>query len=379
MFLSFALPLVLAVSAAPAPPAPGTAEHYAALPQSVFCVEAESGMVLMEENADLQRPPASMVKMMLMLMVDEGAIAGQWAYDKPIQISRNAEGMGGTQVYVRTGDTHPLEVLMTAGAVASANDAAMAVAEGLWGSSAEYLKAMNARAKALGMSSSVFNSVHGLPPGKGQEFDLTSARDMALLGRECVKHPKILEWTRTPTLTFRASDGTKQSTNKLLETLPGCDGIKTGYIRAAGFCITATAERGGVRLVAVVMGDTKRGRFERTSEVLEKCFKMVRRVQPVAANAVIGKPVPVPNGVTPQVSLLSRGALQAVVRNEDVKKLQLVITAPTNIQAPVAAGAEVGSVKLVLGDTVFGETPLVADASVAPKTFWQRTRERLRL
>ena len=364
-----------AAPATPVAPAPGTTEYYAALPESYYCIEAASGAVLDESNADAQRPPASMIKMMLMLMVEEGIDAGRWNYDMPIVITKNAEGMGGTQVYVKTGDSHALGQLMPAVAVASANDAAMAVAEGLWGSKDAYIEAMNKRAGELGMTQSKFNSVHGLPPAKGQEFDLTTARDMARLGQECVKHPKILEWTSQKELTFRASDGAKQSTNKLLGVVPGVDGLKTGYIRAAGFCITVTAQRDGIRLIAVVMGDTKHERSERAQELLETSFKKVKRVRPVVAGAVIGKPIPVTNGVATSVGLLSNGPLDAVVRNEDVKNLQLEVTVPSEIKAPVPAGASVGKLRLKLGDTLFGETELVTASAVEAKGLWRRMGE----
>jgi D-alanyl-D-alanine carboxypeptidase (penicillin-binding protein 5/6) len=379
MTLIFALQAVLlslgAVPAAPVPAVPGTAEYYAALPESYYCIEASTGAVLDESNADTQRPPASMIKMMLMLMVDEGVQAGRWNYDTPVTISKNAEGMGGTQVYVKTGDSHTLGQLMPAVAVASANDASMAVAEGLWGTREAYIEAMNKRAQELGMTGSKFNSVHGLPPSKGQEFDLTTARDMARLGQECVGHPQILEWTSQKELTFRASDGTKQTTNKLLGVIAGVDGLKTGYIRAAGFCITVTALRDGIRVIAVVMGDTKQGRFERAQEVLESAFKKVKRVRPVVAGAAIGKPIPVTNGVGKSVGLLSKGPLDAVVRNEDVKGLQLEISVPTEIEAPVPAGAPVGTMSLKLGDTIFGQTELVTASAVEAKGLWRRMGE----
>lgn len=362
---------------APAAPAPGTADYYAALPESVYCVEAESGMVLLEQNAGLRRPPASMVKMMIMLVVEEGVAAGKWSYDQEIKISRLAESMGGTQVYARAGDTHTLGELMAAVAVASANDATMAVAEGLWGSKEEYLKAMNARARELGMKDSEFNSVHGLPPSRGESFDLTTARDMAILGRECVKHPGILKWTAMPQFVFRESDGVKQSTNKLLGSVPGCDGIKTGYIRAAGFCITATAARDGVRIIAVVMGDTKRGRFKSAEEALEKAFTMVRRVRPLTPGLVVGNPVPVPNGISPSVMLVARDPLEAIVRNEDADRLQLEVTAPTTLRAPIPAGAEVGKVRLLLGGQVFGESIILTANAVEAKSFWRRAGEKI--
>jgi D-alanyl-D-alanine carboxypeptidase (penicillin-binding protein 5/6) len=265
---------------------------------------------------------------------------------------------------------------MLAIAVASANDASMAVAEGLWGSKEQYLEACNKRAQELGMAQSLFHSVHGLPPSKGESFDLTSARDMAALGRACVRRPKILEWTSRRELVFRESDGVKASTNKLLGVVPGCDGIKTGFIRAAGFCITATAARDGVRVIAVVMGDTKRGRFESARDVLEQGLGMVTRVRPVTAGMTIGRAVPVTNGVAPAVSLMARDALETVVLKEDAGKLQLMVSAPSALEAPVSASAEVGGVKLVLGDRVLGETALVTASGTEAKTLWRRMMDK---
>lgn len=265
---------------------------------------------------------------------------------------------------------------MLAIAVASANDASMAVAEGLWGSKEKYLEACNRRAQELGMTQSVFHSVHGLPPSKGESFDLTTARDMALLGRACVARPKILEWTSRRELVFRESDGVKASTNKLLGVVPGCDGIKTGFIRAAGFCITATAARDGVRVIAVVMGNTKRGRFESAQEVLEQGLGMVTRVRPVTAGMTVGRPVPVTNGVGPAVSLSAREGLETVVLKADAGKLQLMVSAPSALEAPVSAGAEVGGVKLVLGDKVLGETALLTASGTEAKTLWRRMMDK---
>ncbi len=240
---------------------------------SALCVEAETGKVLFEANADVVRPPASMVKMMQFLLVSEGIRRGDWALDTPVKASRRARGMGGTQVFLDSGEVWELGRLMQAVAVASANDAAMAVAEGLWGSAEAYLRRSNERARELGMAHSVFHSVHGLPPGKGQEPDRTTARDMAVLARKCVEDPQILAWTRQKSVIFRPGEKPYYNTNKLLRRVDDCDGLKTGYIRAAGFCVTATAQRCGKRLVAVVMGHTSAdGRFTLARKLLDDAF-----------------------------------------------------------------------------------------------------------
>lgn len=246
---------------------------------STICIDAATGKVLSSGNAAEVRPPASMVKMMLFLLVSEGVEAGEWSWEDPITASRHAEHMGGSQVYLRTGETYPLEHLMQAVAVASANDAAMAIAEGLWGSEDEYLERVNTRAASLGMVDTHFYSVHGLPPDKGTPFDRTTARDMALLARAVVRHSEVLNWTHVREFSFRSGQATEYSTNKLLWRIPECDGLKTGYIKAAGYCVTATAERDGRRVIAVVMGhDSFNGRFRLAQQLIEDGLRTTEQV-----------------------------------------------------------------------------------------------------
>ena len=235
---------------------------------SAICVDSATGSVVSEQNADQVRPPASMIKLVMMLLVAEGIDRGDWALDRPIVATPHAQVMGGTQVYLEAGDVFDLGHLMMAVAVASANDAAMAVAEGLWGSEEKYLDAANARAQSLGMKHSEFHSVHGLPPSKGELPDKTTAREMAMLAQACMAHAHIREWVSTREFRFRPEDTIHYNTNKLLWRMENCDGLKTGYIRAAGYCVTATAERDGRRLIAVVMGHPNGNRRFKLAEDL---------------------------------------------------------------------------------------------------------------
>lgn len=355
--------------------AQGTAET----PESYICIEPESGLVLLEAHADLQRPPASMLKMMVLLLTMEGIVAGAWDYDTPITVSAHAQSMGGTQVYLAKGETWPLKTLVEAMAVASANDAAVAVAEGLWGSVDGCLKAMNQRAAALGMTKTVFYSVHGLPPDDGKTFDLTCARDMAILGRELLKQPDTLRFTSMKSFSLRSEDGTKSNTNRLMGRMPECDGLKTGYIRAAGFCLTATAKRNGIRLLSVLMGSDRTGRFTHSQEILEKGFELVQRVAPIQAGSTVGKPVSVVEGLASEVSLKAENDISVVVRKSDLDNLLLEVTAPTTLEAPVATGKEVGHVRVMLGDMIFGKTALVTAHPVERKLFKHRFREMIGL
>lgn len=356
-------------------------DTYAALPPSRICVEAETGLVLDEENADLVRPPASMVKLMLMLLVDEGVAAGRWSYDQLITVSENAQRMGGSQAYLKAGEQLSLRTLMEAVSVISANDAAMAVAEGLWGNVDAYLEEANQRAAELGMTRTVIRHVHGLPPSDKVSFDLTTARDMALLGRACALRPGVLQFTSLSSFVLRPGENPRNSTNSLLNDLPGCDGLKTGYIRASGFCVTLTAKRNDVRLVGVFMGYTKLDRFRVAAETMETSFPRVCRVSVAGPDVAVGRPVTVRGGVESAVHLVVERALGAVIRVEDRPGLRLLCEAPAWVDAPVEAGAEAGTVRLVLPGKTEGEyivldhAPLRTAAGVAKKSLWQRTRE----
>ena len=336
----------------------------AQVPVSYICVEAETRTILIESNADIKRPPASMLKMMQMLLVEEGVQAGKWNYNQQITATKHSQNMGGTQVYLKEGESFSLEQLMKAICVHSANDASVAVAEGLWGSVDNCLVAMNQRAAELGMLNTHFYSVHGLPPADGVSFDQTTAREMAILALKLLKYPKILTWTSMREYALRPTDKPKESTNKLLKELPECDGLKTGYIRAAGFCLTATAQRNGIRLVAVVMGSDKTGRFTHTKSLLEQGFQMVTRVQPVQARMPIGKPVPVDKSMDEEVRLLARDAIEVIVRVVDADKLTLNVSAPVKLEAPLEAETEIGTVKLMLHGRELGSSPLILDRSV---------------
>mgnify|MGYP005854225315 CR=1 FL=1 len=248
-------------------------------PTSLICLEAETGHVLFEQNSTLRRPPASVLKLMILLMVDEGIERQSWTLNTPIHVSARAQHMGGTQVYLEAGETWELEALAEAVAIASAKAAARARAEALWGSAAAYLRAAHARAHALGMVDTEFHSVHGLPPDEGEAFDQTTARDMAQLARACVARPRLMAWVHQRTLQFREEAPLYYSTNKLLWRMPECDGLKTGYIRAAQFCIAATARKDGVRLIAIVLGaPSSESRFREAASLLENGFGRVRRL-----------------------------------------------------------------------------------------------------
>lgn len=338
-------------------------------------VVADNGLVVDEMNPDEPRAPASMIKLVLILMVAEGLDNGYWTLETPINVTANAQAMGGTQIRIKAGDVFPLEAMMQAVCVASANDAAYAVAEELWGSVANYLLAANVRAKELGMKATTVRSVHGLPPSNGELPDETSARDLAILSCACVTKPKIMEWAGLKEIAFRPGESPKASTNKLLLRTPGCDGLKTGYTRAAGFCLTATAVRNEVRLITVVMGCPRlKDRFDVADRLIEDGFGKVRRVRLLASDTLVDPAIALRNAKQTTLRLAPEHDVWITAKDTDFPQMTFETTTPTFLQAPLAEGQQAGSVKIRLAGQVLGETPLRIPMTVEePSLLWKLT------
>jgi D-alanyl-D-alanine carboxypeptidase (penicillin-binding protein 5/6) len=310
-----------------------------------------------------------MVKLMMMLMVCEGIQEEKWTLDIPITVSPHAESMGGSQVYLKAGEVWTLGELVAALCVASANDAAMAIAEGLWESKENYLEAMNERAQELGMTHSTFHSVHGLPPDKGQKEDQTCASDMAILARKCTQEPLIMEWVGLKEFTFREGQAAKSNTNRLLWDLDGCDGLKTGFTRAAGWCLSVTAEREGIRLIGVVMGcKTSSGRFKLAAEIMEEGFRETERVRLLAKGAPVDPEVPVQNCTVPGARLTVPEEVWVTIPKTAKTDLKMLTETPALLRPPVEAGETLGNLRIALGDTVLAQTPLTLAEPLRPAT-----------
>lgn len=341
-----------------------TARAQGADPLSVYVVEANTGLVIFDQESGRVRPPASMVKMMLMLLISEAVDAGALRLSDEVVISENAQRMGGTQLFLKAGDAWSVGDLCMALAIASANDAAMALAEGLWGGVDKYLEAANARAVELGMRDTVFRSPHGLPPDDKESFDLTTARDMSRLALACLGHPRIMAWSGVKEHRFRPGQAARANTNKLLWRMPEADGLKTGFIRAAGFCVTATAERAGIRLVCVVMGASSVGeRFRLAQDYMERAFNRIDRIQIVRAGQDVA-PVDVRLGRPGQLSLRPTEDLWITVLREDRKRIEVWAEHPRQLTGPLAAGTAVGEVQVVLDGNVLAASPLVVPMDV---------------
>jgi D-alanyl-D-alanine carboxypeptidase (penicillin-binding protein 5/6) len=241
-------------------------------------IEPTSGKVLFEDHANEKGYPASVLKLMDLLIILEKVEHGQLSLQDQVPVSAKSAKTGGSQVYLAEKESFTVDEMLYALMVQSANDAAVALAEKVGGTTDGFVELMNQKAKELGMTSTVFHSVHGLPPGKGQEHDVTTARDLSILCRELLtKHPDTLRYTSTRERPFRPDAGTKtmvmRTHNHLLARVEGCDGLKTGYITSAGFSIAVTASRKGQRVVVVVLDSIdSKTRDAKAAELVAKGF-----------------------------------------------------------------------------------------------------------
>ena len=340
-----------------------------AAPVAYVVMDADGGTVLAERDAHKRWPPASMTKMMTVLLAMERVRAGSLSLDEPVHASAWASRIGGSQVYLAEGESFPLGEMLKAVMIASANDAAVAVAEHIAGSSAAFVELMNARAKALGLAETTYQSPHGLPPGKGQTADLTSAHDLAVLARELMRFPEVMRWAGTASAGFRNDTLTMANTNHLLRTYSGATGLKTGYYREAGFSVTATASRSDLNLIAVTLGlPTKPECFAAAARLLNESFASYRVVAPARYGAPVGQ-VPVSGGGEESVKAIARGDLRVLVKRGEDKGVVVEARIPRLVQAPVRLGQPLGDVVVRRGDQELGRVAVVADRDV-PATGW---------
>jgi serine-type D-Ala-D-Ala carboxypeptidase (penicillin-binding protein 5/6) len=261
-------------------------------------VDAASGRTLFEDQADAAGHPASVVKLMDMLIILERIEAGTVKLTDPVTITAEASQIGGSQVYLKEKEVFSVDELLYAMMIQSANDAATALAIHVAGSKDAFVDLMNQHAQGLGMRSTLFHSVHGLPPGKGQEHNVSSARDLAVLSLALLKHPDILRYTSARERPFRPSAKEPfimRTHNHLLGYFDGCDGLKTGYYTEGGYTIVATAQRNGTRVVAVVVGSpTRPERDAKAKELLTRGFATLSSALPPTTAASPAAPAVAP-------------------------------------------------------------------------------------
>ncbi|HTB80442.1 MAG TPA: D-alanyl-D-alanine carboxypeptidase family protein [Opitutaceae bacterium] len=248
--------------------------------KGAIVMDAATGQVLFEDHADEIGPPASVTKLMTFLIVQDHIASGALTLQTPVTVTREDARVGGTQVWLKENEVFPVEELLFALMIQSANDAASALAHTVGGSREAFVELMNAKARELGMTHTTFHSPHGLPPSRGQQPDLTSPHDLALLSRYLLLHTDILRYTSVHTRPFgtgvRLQTVVMTNHNHLLGHINGCDGLKTGFTNGAGFCLAATAQRGSHRIIVVVMGSSQaKTRDLKVAELIEKGFTQI--------------------------------------------------------------------------------------------------------
>jgi len=340
-----------------------TAPYAAAL-----LMEPETGTVMFENNEHKPWPTASLAKMMIAMIVAEKLADGSLKPSAKIATSRNAAAMGGSQVYLKEGETFSLDDMMKAIMVHSANDASVAVAEYVGGSTEAFVQVMNREAARLGMKDTHYYSVHGLPPAPGQQADISSAWDEALLARAMLQYPQITQWASINTAPFRGGSFELRNTNHLVRTFPGCDGLKTGFYYEAGFNVVATAHRGGMRLIAVVLGSpNKLKNFNSAAELMAQGFATYQMRVVGKQGAPIEQALAVNGGSLASFKPIWGGNLSVMQKRGDETALKVEFQLPASVAAPIRAGQQVGLGQAMSGGRVLASAPLVAPAAIGSR------------
>lgn len=314
--------------------------------KAAYLCDFTSGTVAYEENATERLPIASMCKIMTLLLSFEAADGGNLAYDEKITVSENASGMGGSQVFLETGLSYDARELMKSIAVCSANDSCVAMAERIAGSESLFVEKMNERARELGAENTLFANCTGLP----KEPQYSCAKDVALMLRELLKHEKYFEFSRVWLEDFAHPDGRTTritNTNRLIRFYDGCDGGKTGFTNQAGFCLAATAKRGDMRLISVVIGaESSAKRFEGVQNLLNFAFTNYENKIVAEAGAPLEVKIPVRGGKQKEISVCPERTLSVFRKKGEADDFTAEYSLTDGLKAPVKTGTVVGEATL---------------------------------
>ena len=332
--------------------------------KSAILIDASTGNIIYEKNAHEKLAPASMTKMMSMLLIMEAIDRGELKWNQMITASENASSMGGSQILLETGEKMSVKDLFKGIAVASGNDAVVALSEAIAGTEDEFVKRMNQRAKELGLQDTNFKNPHGLDTAN----HYSSSYDMSLIAKELVKHEKVLEFTSIYEDYLREGQKNKVwlvNTNKLVRFYDGLDGLKTGYTKEAGYCLTSTAKRGDTRFITVVMGepDTKTRNSETTS-MLDYAFSQYESEKIFSKDNAVGT-VRVDLGKTETVKLFPMEDVSVLNKKSENKKNANYELKANHLSAPIKKGEKVGELILKVEGEKNRTIPLTVQNKVA--------------
>jgi D-alanyl-D-alanine carboxypeptidase (penicillin-binding protein 5/6) len=339
-------------------------------------MDAGSGKCLFEQDAHKRVYPASVTKVMTLLLAMEHLKTGKISLDDQVIISQNASGMGGSQIYMEVGETKTVEQLLKAITVASANDASVALAEHIAGTHELFVQMMNDRARELGMEDTHFVNCHGLH----DENHYTSAYDVAIMSRELVKHKKIFDWTTIWMEDIEVGrDGRFKTigmtnTNKLIRRYDGADGLKTGSHSNSKYCLSATAIRGNLRLIAVIMGaPTSEVRFNDATKLLNYGYARYNSV-PIAKKTDIINQVRVSKGLEKEIDIRPADDVNILVQKGQENSLEREVVLPEYVKAPIMEGQKVGELIIKQDGEIVDRVDLVSNSTVEKAGLFQMLR-----
>lgn len=328
--------------------------------KAAILIDASSKRVMYEKDADKKLPIASVTKVMTLLLAFEAIDSGNLTINESITASETAARMGGSQVFIDAGYNYNVGDMIKSVIIASGNDAAVLLAERISGSEDAFVVKMNKRANELGMTNTVFKNCTGLP----EKDHLSSARDVAIMSAELLKHEEYFKWSTIWMDELKhEKDGRSTelvNTNKLIRSLNGCDGLKTGYTSDAGFCVTTTAKRGDMRLISVILGgNSSKERFKESAELINYGFANYQNNRAVVAGDIVGT-VSLKGGMEETVNAMALNDYFVCVRNDGTDSLETRIELPENLSAPVQQGQEIGKIVISLNGQEVGCVTLVS-------------------
>ena len=337
--------------------------------KSAVLMDVATGTVIYEENAHTPLAPASVTKVMTMLLIMEAIDGGRIHWDDSVTASEAAAAKGGSQIYLKVGETMSVADMVKSIAVSSANDCACAMAEHIAGSESAFVEMMNARAKELGMLDTNFVNCTGLDDDENAKNHLTSAYDIAIMSCQLLKyHPDIKKFTTIWMDTVRNGAFGLSNTNKLVRFYQGATGLKTGYTSQAGYCLSASAMREDMELVAVVMGaQNSKDRFAACKSLLDYGFANYALITPQAETVQI----PVKLGVLDTVTAVPGGENAVLIDKGQKNIVSQQMVLEEQVSAPVSKGQRLGTLYIKAGEQVLQEIPLIAENAVEKLTFWQ--------
>lgn len=362
LLLMAALCFALPARAQDAPMEDGVPIHLTS--PCALLMEQQTGRVIFEKNADERRPVASVTKVMTILLTLEAIDEGRIGTDDLVTVSPHASGMGGSQAFLDAGERCKVRDLLKSVIIASANDSAVALAEHISGAEEAFVRQMNERAQELGLTNTHFVNCTGLPA----QGHYMSARDVALLSRQLDAHPLYYEYSTIWMDEMKHNSGRVTqltNTNRLVRFYPGCDGYKTGSTNEARYCMSATAKKDGMRLIAVVLGASAgQTRFNEARSMLEYGFARYQLFAPVAQGDSLGIRLPVHLGGSDAVSVVSGGGVSLLIKKGEQSEFTLDPALPESVTAPIREGDALGEIRVMRGGEVIATVPACAGETV---------------